>query len=329
MEQIQNSLLFEVENLSLAYKTPHGGTVSVVNEVSFGLRSGEILGISGESGAGKSSLATACLGLMPGTLLRVTGDLKLGGISLVHSRSKGRSSPRPGRHISLVPQGISSGLNPTCKVRSVALDVLRSHFPGIKKKQASDLIRDRFSNLGLDPKCVLDCYPCELSGGMGQRVAIAMSTLMNPKLTIADEPTSAVDVVTAKLVIQLYKRLIKDGIVEGVILVSHDLTFLSQIATKMAIMYAGEIVELGATEQVLIDPVHPYTRILTDAYVLENKNDTICQATSFAPQDLPKRDQTKGCPFAARCPDVQADCPTTQQITREVGGRLLRCAYAK
>jgi peptide/nickel transport system ATP-binding protein len=228
----------------------------------------------------------------------------------------------------MIPQGALNSLNPTRKVKDFAADVMRCHEPSLTPKNIHARLRERFAAIGLDPR-VLDTYPVELSGGMKQRVVIGISTLMNPRVVIADEPTSALDVSTQKAVIQLLLDLMKRNIIGSMIFITHELPLLFHVADDIAIMYAGELVEIGSRNQIIHDPRHPYTRALMGSMLLaeEGTRERSPIAIPGAPPNLAH--VPKGCRFAPRCPQARKQsCLDETQTLRDVGGRMVRCRYA-
>ena len=186
---------------------------------------------------------------------------------------------------------------------------------------------ERFELIGMDAKKVLGSFACELSGGMKQRAVIGLSTLLNPKVVIADEPTSALDVSTQKAVIELMLDLLDKRIFSSAIFITHELALLKHVADRIAIMYAGEFVEFGETDQVLLEPAHSYTKALMDSMLLPE-----ALAGGHKPRGLdgapPKLSELrKGCRFAPRCKEAREDCAREDQVLRTVNQRQVRCKY--
>jgi peptide/nickel transport system ATP-binding protein len=320
--------ILEVDRLSLHYLTRFGDKVQAVEDVSFSLAEGEILGIAGESGCGKTTLVSGLMGLLIPPLHRTSGDVRIAGRSIVGLGVEQNRREVLGRLIAMIPQGALNSLNPTRKVKDLAADMLASHGERAGKEELRTRLRDRFSRIGLDAEAVLDSYPIQLPAGIKQRVVIGISTLLNPKVVIADEPTSALDVSTQKSVIKLLFELIDEGIISSMIFITHELPLLKHVSGRVAVMYAGEFAELGTSDQVILDGRHPYTKALMSS-TLEVEPGTRGKrptALEGAPPNLAKR--IEGCRFAARCPQVQDDCRQTTQPLRLVAGRSVRCNHA-
>jgi peptide/nickel transport system ATP-binding protein len=292
-----------------------------------------VLGIAGESGCGKTTLVSGCMGLFLPPLYLSSGDVCISGESII---GVGREQFRRdvlGRQITMIPQGALNSLNPTRKVKDLALDMLLSHrAPGEaergSKAEMAERLRERFERIGLDARRVLDSYPVELPAGTKQRVVIGISTLLDPKLVVADEPTSALDVSTQKSVIRLLFDLMDRGIISSMLFITHELPLLRHVSSSIAVMYAGQIVEHGRTEQVIFDGQHPYTRALMGSMLSADVSQRGRRPVGIegAPPDLKRT--IVGCRFAERCPEVRPGCSTTTQVLRLVNGRGVRCQHA-
>ncbi|MBD3346573.1 MAG: ATP-binding cassette domain-containing protein [Chitinivibrionales bacterium] len=321
--------LLETDKLSLHYKTRIGEKVHAVDGVSFALDSGRVLGVAGESGCGKSTLVNGIMGLFLPPLYYSSGAVSIDGINIIGMEPERLRKDILGKRISIIPQGALNSLNATRKIKNFACDVMRCHEPDLDKPSIIKRLTERFEAIGLD-KRVLDAYPLELSGGMKQRVVIGISTIMNPRVVIADEPSSALDVSTQKAVITLLLDLMRQDIIGSMIFITHELPLLYHIANDIAIMYAGEFVETGTRDQIIHDPRHPYTRALMDSMLLAEEGSREKKPTALpgAPPNLKKK--MEGCRFAPRCPVAnKATCPMNRQEMKTVADRLVRCEYAK
>lgn len=321
--------LYTVENLCLRYVDRQGLPTYAVEGVSFELEKGDILGIAGESGCGKTTLLRGGMCLFSPQLQYQAGDIRVQGSSLIGLSKTQLRREFLGRRIALVPQGAMNALDPTRRIRDFATDTMRSHYPSMGKSEIHERLHERFDRLNLEPRRTLSAFPVELSGGMRQRAVIALSTLMNPAVLLADEPTSALDVSTQRLVVGLLMSLMEMEIIQGMVLVSHELPLLRHVANRTAILYAGEIVESGPTESVLFHSQHPYTQALVASVIEPGPmvSQTGPAALEGAPPDLQM--PPMGCRFASRCPVVQSECATNHPGLSEKDGHSVRCAYVR
>jgi peptide/nickel transport system ATP-binding protein len=321
--------IFEVDDLRAHYLTRFGAKIQAVDGVSFTLKEGEILGIAGESGCGKTTLVSACMGLYIPPLHLSSGDVKVDGKSIIGMNVEKNRKDVLGRQVSMIPQGALNSLNPTRKVKDLATDMILSHDEKADKREIQDRLRQRFEKIGLDADVVLGSYPVQLPAGMKQRVVIGISTLLNPRVVIADEPTSALDVTTQKSVIRLLFDLMDQQIIGSMLFITHELPLLRHVSSRIAVMYAGEFVELGTTEQVIFDSRMPYTKALMGSMLSAEPGQKSKKpiAIEGAPPNLAHK--ILGCRFAERCPEVRPDCKQRQQVIRLVKEREVRCEYAE
>jgi peptide/nickel transport system ATP-binding protein len=318
--------LLTARGLRAAYAGPHGETVAVDN-VDMSLAHGEVLGIAGESGCGKSTLAAVLSLTARPPLYVLSGELEVGGKRLSFEPNEAPPRAWRGQVVSLLPQGAMNSLSPTLKIGQFAIDVIRAHQPEVRKREALDRAAERLDQLDL-PRRVLGAYPHQLSGGMKQRVVTVLSTLLNPALLIADEPTSALDVSTQRVLVELLRELLNRKLVGGIIFVTHDLPVLHTIADRIAIMYAGQIVEVGATEQIVDRAHHPYTGALLASVLVPEPQirDRRITGIKGSPPDL--GDPPSGCRFHPRCSLMMDVCRTDPPL---VGGdrQFSRCWWTK
>jgi peptide/nickel transport system ATP-binding protein len=321
--------IFEVDNLRAHYLTRFGQKIQAVDGVSFSLKAGEILGIAGESGCGKTTLVSACMGLYIPPLHLTSGDVRIEGKSIIGMNVETNRRDILGRKISMIPQGALNSLNPTRKVKDLATDMILSHDEHADKKEIHSRLRGRFQKLGMPAEEVLNSYPVQLPAGMKQRVVIGISTLLDPRVVIADEPTSALDVSTQKAVIKLLFELMDQGIIGSMLFITHELPLLRHVSNNIAVMYAGEFVEMGNIEQVIFDPRQPYTKALMGSMLSAEAGHRDQKPVSIegAPPNLAV--PITGCRFAERCPEVRPDCKANQQVIRIVKDRQVRCQYAE
>jgi peptide/nickel transport system ATP-binding protein len=316
------------ENIK-AYYHLLDGDVQALEDATFNLKKGEILGVAGESGCGKSTLAATLstvilppLKLLGGRLLTENGD----DIFKLPERTLRREIR--GKYVALVPQSAMNALNPTKRVRDLVADAINAHYPKMSKQEARDTAAKRFEDVGLLSR-VLESYSFELSGGMKQRTVIALSSLMNPKVLIADEPTSALDVSTQKTVLTLLLELRDRGIVQSIIFITHDIAVLRQIADRIVVMYAGIIVEVGTVEEIIFDPLHPYSKGLMPTVIVPEP-EIRKRALSGIPGAPPNlMHPPSGCRFLPRCTFARAECNQEPPLI-SVESRVVRCwLYAK
>jgi peptide/nickel transport system ATP-binding protein len=282
-------------------------TVKAVNDVNITIYENEIYGIAGESGCGKTTLLKALFNDFVPPLRLVSGKIYYN-INWEKEVDVTTLSPEEKRqlrmeYISYIPQGSMSVLNPVLKLKDTYEDFIGSHLGGQSREEIFELARKQTQALGL-PKNVLDLYPHQLSGGMRQRVTIALAALLKPRIMIGDEPTTALDVVVQRGVIQMLKT-IQENFKNTIILVTHDMGVHANIADRIGIMYAGKIVEEASTEQIFDQPLHPYTQFLINSLPKFGDKNMRGSVPGSPPSlaDLPE-----GCPFHPRCPHVQEIC---------------------
>ncbi|WP_297519586.1 ABC transporter ATP-binding protein [Thermococcus sp.] len=302
----------EVKNLKMYYFTSRG-PVKAVDDISFTLKRGEVLGLAGESGCGKSSLGFTLLGMPtpPGKI--VGGSIKVDGREIVGLPEDVLRKEIRWEKISMIFQGAMNAMNPVYTVGYQMIEPLIYH-KGMDQDEALERAQKYLELVGLDPEIVYR-YPHELSGGMKQRVIIATALLMEPTVVIADEPTTALDVIVQAQIINLMKRLKKE-LNLSMIFITHDLSILAEISDKIAIMYAGKIVELGPSEKVYYEPAHPYTQKLLAAIPRLHED---VDRLEFIPGQPPNLlNPPKGCRFNPRCPYAMQICKEQEPELKEV-----------
>jgi len=312
-----------LKNVHAHYSTDYGPVVRAVDNVSLTVADGEVLGIVGESGCGKSTLASV-ISLTAKPPLHVTaGEMELDGETISLTDQERVPQDWHGRRVSLLPQRAMNSLNPTARVKDFVVDVMQAHDPTITPNEASEQAMDRLEQLSL-PSRVLDSYPHQLSGGMRQRVVAIVSTLLNPSTLIADEPTSALDVSSQKELVLLLQALLDRGYIKRIIYITHDLPMLSNIATRIAVMYAGEVVEIDATKAMIDSPRHPYAQTLIGATLDPDPRvrERRIEGIKGAPPDL--RNPPSGCRFHPRCPYLMDIC--SKEAPPIVGSETNFCA---
>lgn len=300
-----NNNLLEIKNLQVHFKTG-SITTKAVNDVSFTLDENQTIGIVGESGSGKSVTATSILKLIPSPPGKIEGgEINYNGENLI-SKSEKEMRKLRGNQISMIFQDPSTSLNPVFKVGNQIVEAILTH-QNITKNQAKEKAIQMLKQVGIpSPEKRLNMYPHEFSGGMKQRVMIAIALSSNPKLLIADEPTTALDVTVQSQMLELMKRLQRD-IGMSIIIITHDLGVVWETCDKLIVMYAGKVMESGSVQDIYDNPLHPYTWGLLDSQITSKQdNNKYLPTISGNPPDLSFN--LKGCPFAQRCPYVQEKC---------------------
>lgn len=316
--------LLEVKNLKTHFFT-RAGVVKSVDGTSFSIQKGEILGIVGESGAGKSITAFSILGLIdpPGKI--VDGEILFDGKNLV-GLGKEEFRQIRGNEISMIFQDPQTSLNPVITIGQQMMEAILYHHKEVSKKEAYNSCVEILKTVGLPAaEKRMKSYPHQLSGGMKQRVVIAMALLNNPKLLIADEPTTALDVTIQAQILYLMKKLSQE-FHSALILITHDIAVVSQLCDKIAVMYAGRIVEYGKKEDIIFKPLHPYTKGLIECLPkLNDDKKRLYQIPGIMPSLL---GLPSGCYFKDRCElaDEQCDIYPDKQ---EIDGRIVFCHKVK
>jgi oligopeptide/dipeptide ABC transporter ATP-binding protein len=301
-------VVLEVKDLHLYYATLRG-EVKAVNGVNISIEGGEALGIVGESGCGKTSMSLAIIRLYPKNVSFTKGSIQLEGKELMTLSNEEFRRDISWKKISMVFQGAMNSLNPVIRVGPQVAEPLRIHL-GIGKEKAKTRVIELFDKVGLPPE-TYDRYAHELSGGMKQRVVIAMALVLNPPLIVLDEPTSALDVSIQAQTMNLLKRLKKEEHM-AMIFITHDIALSSDISDKMAVMYGGKVVEFGTAEQVIREPKHPYTeKLLASTPLLRSYSEP--DYILGAPPDLINPPQ--GCNFHPRCHRVMDICRNKEPPT--------------
>jgi oligopeptide/dipeptide ABC transporter ATP-binding protein len=293
--------VLRVRNLRVRYYTQRG-TVKAVEDVSFALHQGEKLGLVGESGSGKSTIALALMRLIrqPGRI--EGGEVLLGDTNLLDISDQQMRVTRFAK-ISLVPQGAMNSLNPVMRIKHQIADTIRAHDRKILGHELDTRIGELMESVGLR-KQVANMYPHELSGGMKQRVCIAMSIGLKPQVIIADEPTSALDVVVQRQIMDTLDT-VQAELGAAVILVGHDMGLMAQFVDRVAVMYAGRLVELGPVEDIFDDALHPYTKLLIATLPSLDVRSAFRGIPGIAASPL---DPPPGCAFHPRCPAAVDRC---------------------
>jgi peptide/nickel transport system ATP-binding protein len=309
--------LLKVRDLVLHFRTIHG-TVQAVDAVNFDLDHNRAAVVLGESGCGKSSLAKAILRLLPRNVEKYSGEVSLEGQDVMKLEEEEFRLNVRWVGMSMVPQAAMNALNPVLRVGEQVAEPAMIHL-GMKKEEAIQTALKMFQHVGV-PEDFLGRYPFELSGGMRQRVAIAMALVTSPNLIILDEPTSALDVLTQANIFNVLKR-IKNELGTSFILITHDIATSSELADEVVVMYAGQIVETGDAARFFTAPLHPYSQKLMASVPRLRGTKELEFITGQPPSlvDLPQ-----GCRFAQRCPRAFEKCKQNPPDVKQ-DGRMVKC----
>ncbi len=320
-------VMLEVKDLTTKYVTRFNEDVYAVDHVSLKIEEGKSLGIAGESGCGKSTLALSLMGYYFSPLHYTSGDIIIDGVNISGMKPDEVRKNILGNEIAYIPQAAMNALNPTQKIIRFVEDVILAHDPKASKKDIYDMAVERFKVLGLPPE-VLQRHAVELSGGMKQRTVIAISTILSPKVLIADEPSSALDVTSQKMVIKMMRELMEKGFIKSMIFITHELPLLYNVTDDIMVMYAGQIVEKGNAKEMVFDPIHPYSKGLMGSIIVPEAGtrEVKLEAIPGTPPNL--KSPPDGCRFAARCKYAKPDCRLYDVAEKEIdGGRMYRCIY--
>ena len=319
--------MLKIENLSTSYKTIDGD-VHVLKDINFEIHDNEIFGIAGESGCGKTTLLNTLYDIVEYPLVIDQGRVVLEGEKdgKKFSYESGQIRKTWWKNISYVPQAAQSVLNPIVRLKTQFIDSIPKEER--KKEKPEEILKrvaEYLKELNLSPD-VLESYPFQLSGGMRQRAIIALATFMSPSVVLTDEPTTALDVVVQKGILMMLMRLQKQ-LKNTMIIVSHDMGVHYQITDRMAIMYSGSVAELGKTEDIFNDPLHPYTKMLVDALPRVGED---VQRVGIAGRPPALKNPPPGCRFAPRCPHATDRCRSEVPKFREIRpGRFAACHLLK
>ncbi len=323
-----SKVILEVNELTTKYITRFHENVYAVDHVSLRVEEGKSLGVAGESGCGKSTLALSLMGYYFPPLHYTSGEIIIDGRNISKMDPDDIRRSVLGNEIAYIPQAAMNALNPTLKVINFIEDVIKVH-EYATKSEIYERAKKLFETLGL-PENTLHKYPVELSGGMKQRTVIAISVLLSPKVLIADEPSSALDVTSQKMVIKMFKQLMEYGMIDSLIFITHELPLLYNVTDDIMVMYAGQIMEKAHAEAAVFDPLHPYAKGLMGSIIVpeEGLRDVELTAIPGVPPNL--KNPPSGCRFAERCKYVQPECRVRSVNLRELkGGRTYRCIFSE
>lgn len=317
--------LLQVEDLTIAFMDENKQKV-VVEDVNFSVDSGEIVSIVGESGCGKSVTALSILGLLSANARVIKGRILYEGKSLLDMNEKELDRIR-GNEVAMIFQDVMNSLNPVLTIGNQLTESIVIHM-GYDKKEAKEHAIDIIKKVGLpDAKAVMRKYPHMLSGGMQQRVMIAMALSCNPRLIIADEPTTALDVTIQLQIMKLLVDLQKEYHM-SIILITHDIGVVAELADRVIIMYAGQFIEEASVYQLFDKPYHPYTHALLKSVpsIYDDKDRKLASIPGTVPENY---SEIEGCKFAERCPYRVSLCKETQNLSLVEEGHVVRCHRAR
>ena len=322
-------VMLEVRELTTKYITRFGENIYAVDHVSLKVEEGKSLGIAGESGCGKSTLALSLMGYYFPPLHYSSGEIIIDGRNISGMDPDVVRKSILGNEIAYIPQSAMNALNPTQKVIHLVEDVVQAHHPTHTKKEIYNGARELFESLGL-PSEVLQKYPVELSGGMKQRTVIAISVILSPKILIADEPSSALDVTSQKMVIKMLRDLMENDIIKSMIFITHELPLLYNVTDDIMVMYAGQSVEKANAKDAVFDPIHPYAKGLMGSIIVPESGlrDVKLAAIPGVPPNL--KNPPSGCRFAERCKYVRPECRAiTVNLRKLESDRTYRCILSE
>jgi peptide/nickel transport system ATP-binding protein len=313
--------LLDVEDLRMYYRTSEGW-VRAVDGLNFKIDRGRALGIVGESGCGKTSIAITLMRILPRNAKIFGGKVIFDGKDLVHMDEDRLREDVRWKGMSLIFQGAMNALNPVIKIEDQIVEAIRIHEPKVTKAEAKERIGKLFELVGIDPSRA-SSYPHEFSGGMKQRACIAMALACNPKMLISDEPSTALDVIIAAQILRLLREL-KEKLNLAMIVISHDLSIVTETCDDAAIVYAGSVVEYGEINAIFKEPLHPYTQGLLSAFPSIKAQKTRLISIPGSPPDL--TNPPRGCRFNPRCKYAMEICRKTRPVLTEISkGHLTAC----
>lgn len=316
--------LLKVQNFSLGYHTSQGELVQVLRHIDLDIQAGDAIGLVGESGCGKSTLALALMGFLRSGSQILSGDVQYQGHNLFNLSDQQLAKQRGGK-IGLIPQNAGQSLTPTLKIKHQLFEALQLH-SHLHKSEWHKRAMDLLSYVCLPaPEAIMERYPHQLSGGQQQRVAIAMALAGKPDILILDEPTTGLDVTTQARILS-FLHYLREQLGTAMVFVSHDLGAVARISDKIAVMYAGEIIEFGSCREVLRSPGHPYSRALLASIPRLSQNGLPPSLAGYPPRIIGAQ---TGCAFAPRCQHADDICPQKTAILHQEQGRALRCHKAQ
>ncbi len=314
--------ILQIENLSISFRTDEG-TFNMIKDLSYSVGEGEIVGIVGESGCGKTISSLCTMGLLPSNAIVENGHVILNEEEDLLTYNDNKMSHIRGKKVSMIFQEPMKALDPVFTIGNQMEETVRRHNKGIKKAEARARCLEMLKKVEIaNPEHVLKCYPHELSGGMKQRIIIAMALICEPMLLIADEPTTALDVTIQAQILELMQNIRKITNA-SIIFITHDLGVIANLCDRVLVMYAGQVVEAADKKTLFLSPKHPYTRgLLGSLPRLDEDRETLDSIPGSIP--LPK-DFPAGCRFSTRCEHASEQCAASEPGCYMCGGSLVKC----
>jgi len=312
--------LLEIDSLTIDYRTRRGN-IRAVNNLSFTLEKGETLGLVGESGSGKSTLGLSIINLIPPPGVIVNGHIRIGGTDISSLSEEEMRSIR-GKKVAFVFQDPMTSLNPVKKVGAHFVELIRTHEPTVSERETLERAEKALNDVGISPERIND-YPHQFSGGMRQRIMIALAIALNPDLVIADEPTTALDVIVQAKILDLLRSL-QDTYGMALILITHDLSIVLERCDKIIVMYAGNLLEYASSMELHKNPRHPYTQGLLQSIPNIELAEQKLEAIPGSPPNL--LNPPKGCSFWLRCSPTNKKCRMEEPpVVESSPGHFVRC----
>ncbi len=316
--------LLTIDGLKMYY-TSEDGYVRAADDINVELDRGQTLGLVGESGSGKTTIARSIIRLLPDNAEVIDGSIDFDGTEITELSDRELRKQIRWQEVSMIPQNAMNGFDPVYTVGQQIVQVIRYHEDGVSKAEAKERARELFDELGVDPDRV-DDYPHQFSGGMAQRAMIALALCLEPKLILADEPTTALDVVIQDRILETISRM-QAEYNSAMILITHDISVVSEASDRIAVCYGGRIVEQADAETIIKNPRHPYTLGLRNAFPDIGDTDDELISIPGTPPELV--DPGEGCRFAPRCPFAEEECwDVTPQPEEFDDGHIVECHRA-
>lgn len=316
--------LLDISELKMYYESEEG-YVQAADNINLQLDRGETLGLVGESGSGKTTIARSIIRLLPDNAEVIDGSIDFDGTDITELTDRELRDQIRWQEVSMIPQNAMNGFDPVYTVGQQIVQVIRHHEDGVSKQEARERARELFGELGIDPDRI-DDYPHQFSGGMAQRAMIALALCLDPALILADEPTTALDVVIQDRILETIKDMQED-INSAMILITHDISVVSETSDRIAVCYGGRIVEQADAETIIDNPRHPYTLGLRNAFPDIAEDDSELISIPGTPPELVEPGE--GCRFAPRCPFAEEEClQRTPEPIEYDDGHIVECHRA-